>query len=360
MAKGLIVIKIGSSSLTSKSGHLDKNRLVDHVDAIARLTKEKYQVVMVTSGAVAAGYSSIGYAQRPQTIQQKQASAAVGQSLLMQAYTEAFHRHQCVTAQLLVTRADFQSATRFKHISETVSELLKRRVIPIINENDSTSVDELTFGDNDLLSALVSGMVHADMLCLFTDINGVYDQNPFQHKEAKKYHYINAVTDQLIEEMGESHSNVGTGGMKSKLIAAKTANEFGVSAFIGTGNDLHTFYDILLGKGDGTYVGHFSQKSMSVTKQWILYHSQPVGSVFIDSGASLALLKHRKSLLATGVVSAQGPFRAGDIINVFAGDTLIGRGKITCDSEELMTQITTPTKLKSKKAIINRDFWVTI
>ncbi len=360
MAKGLLVIKIGSSSLTSKTGHLDHSRLVHFVEEMTHLMNENYQVVLVTSGAVAAGYSSMGYAQRPRTIQQKQASAAVGQSILMQAYTEAFRQHQYVTAQLLVTRADFRDATRFKHISETLTELLKRRVIPIINENDTTSVDELTFGDNDLLSALVSGMLHADMLCLLTDINGVYDQNPFHHKHAKKYHYIDTVSDHLLTEIDESVSRVGTGGMRSKLIAAKTANDAGVSAFIGTGLGKHSFSDVLLGKGNGTYVGHFSKKTMSLTKQWILYHSHPIGHVQVDSGAALALLKQNKSLLPAGVVSAKGPFSAGDIIDVYENHLLIGRGKVSCSDEELQTLLTTQSKEKLTKAIINRNFWVTI
>ncbi|WP_078391303.1 glutamate 5-kinase [Shouchella patagoniensis] len=366
MANGIIVIKIGSSSLTDSAGHLNVPQLKNHVQAIVALLKQKYKVVLVTSGAVAAGFPILGYKQKPQSISQKQAAAAVGQSLLMQSYMEAFRKHHYVAAQLLLTRADFTDSTRFSNMSRTIVELLNRGAIPIVNENDSISIDELTFGDNDRLSALVSGIVHADMLCLFTDVNGVYDQNPFKNKDAKKYHYLANIPETLLKEIDSTTSSVGTGGMKSKLLAAKTAIDFGTNVFIGSGCGNAKFTDVLHGKGDGTYLGPFSNKTMSNVKQWIVYHSKPIGSIHIDEGASMALLQKRKSLLPAGVIQAEGPFTAGDIINVFANSKLIGKGKVNFSKNELdlikglssveAMQVTN----RSKKAVIHRNFWVAI
>ncbi len=178
MKKQRIVVKIGSSSLADSHGGISKEQLSDHVAALARLKEEGHEVLLITSGAVAAGFSALGYPSRPVTIKGKQAAAAVGQSLLMQAYTEEFRKYGIVTAQLLLTRSDFSRKEQYSNAYATLGELLKRSALPIINENDSISLEELTFGDNDMLSALVSGLVSADILMIFTDVNGLYDKNP--------------------------------------------------------------------------------------------------------------------------------------------------------------------------------------
>src|SRR5690625_2565570 len=172
MKKQTIVVKIGSSSLTNEKGEIDDEKLTCHVEAIAALKKANHTVILVSSGAVAAGFKTLGYPVRPVTIKGRQAAAAVGQSLLIQSYIKRFQEHDLVSAQILLTRSDFSDRERYRNAFSTIMELLDRGVIPIINENDTVSVDELTFGDNDMLSALVSGFIHADQLIILTDING--------------------------------------------------------------------------------------------------------------------------------------------------------------------------------------------
>ena len=206
------------------------------------------------SGAVAAGFRN-GLSVETGDDQGKQAAAAVGQSLLIQSYMEGFSKYNIFPAQILLTRADFADKERYRNAYQTLEELLARGLLPIINENDTVSVEELTFGDNDMLSALVSGLVHADMLIILTDINGLYDSNPRENPKAKRYDFLQEITDEMIEKAGGSGSKVGTGGMKSKLIAAKTALSLGVQVFIGQGKGRDKLLRILEGQGDGTYIG---------------------------------------------------------------------------------------------------------
>src|SRR5690625_638880 len=257
MNRQRIVVKIGSSSLTTKQGALSMKKVTLFVEAIAKLKRHGYEVILISSGAVAAGFTALGYPTRPVTIAGKQASAAVGQAMLMQAYIEQFKKFNLTPAQLLLTRSDFSNQTRYSNAYSTLNELLKRGAIPIINENDSTSIEELTFGDNDLLSALVSRLCHASTLCLMTDVNGLYDANPVTNQNAKKIHYLPTLTDELLALAEDTTSTVGRGGKRSKIEAARTALALGVGGFIGKGCEPDMFLDILAGKGDGTYIGSF-------------------------------------------------------------------------------------------------------
>ena len=198
MIKQKIVVKIGSSSLTNEQGEIDEQKLTGYVEAIAALRKAKHTVVLVSSGAVAAGFKQLGYSVRPVTLKGRQAAAAVGQSLLIQSYIKKFQGHRLTPAQILLTRSDFSNRERYRNAFSTIMELLDRGIIPIINENDTVSVDELTFGDNDMLSALVSGFIHADQLIILTDINGLYTDNPMKNPNAKKYHFLEEISDNLL------------------------------------------------------------------------------------------------------------------------------------------------------------------
>src|SRR5699024_2904333 len=191
---------------------------------------------------------------RPVTLKGKQASAAVGQGLLIQSYMEQFSQFNIMPAQILLTRGDFSDRQRYQNAFQTITELLSRGILPIINENDTVVIDELTFGDNDMLSALVSGFIHADQLILLTDINGLYDKNPKTYPDAKKINFLDGISHELLQSIDESGSKFGTGGMKSKVQAAHTAVSLGVPVFIrlGTGDD--KLIHIMNGKGDGTYV----------------------------------------------------------------------------------------------------------
>jgi glutamate 5-kinase len=248
MEKKRIVVKIGSSSLTDSHGKLSITKLREHVGALTRLKEEGHDVILISSGAVAAGCTSMGYLSRPDTVVDKQSAAAVGQSLLAQAYATEFKNHDIVSAQLLLTKDLYMKA------NDTISKLLERGIMPVLNENDSVAVEDLTFGDNDMLSALVSGLVHADQLIILTDINGIYADNPKTNPDAEKYTHLTTIPDELIEAASGAGSDVGTGGMKTKVEAAKTAHNFGVDVFIGTGEGSEKLVDIMDGKGDGTYI----------------------------------------------------------------------------------------------------------
>ena len=258
MRKKRIVVKIGSSSLTNAKGEIDHLRLDDHIHALATLRKAGYEVILVSSGAVAAGFSSLGYTSIPNTVKRKQAAAAVGQSLLIQSYIEKLSAFEIIPAQLLLTRDDFSNRERFRNAFSTITELLKRGLLPIINENDTIAINELTFGDNDMLSALVSGFVHADHLIILTDVNGLYDENPKTNDFAKRYDYLDEITDEMMAAADGSGSKFGTGGMKSKLLADKTATSLGVPVFIGIGSGKGKLMKIIQGEGDGTYISNRS------------------------------------------------------------------------------------------------------
>ncbi|MEW8986394.1 MAG: glutamate 5-kinase [Bacillus sp. (in: firmicutes)] len=366
MAKQRIVVKIGSSSLTNSHGGLSKNKIAEHVAALSKLKKEGNEVILISSGAVAAGFSVLGYQTRPVTIAGKQAAAAVGQGLLMQSYFEEFQKEGIVSAQLLLTRNDFSQQEQYNNAYSTLSELLKRGVIPIINENDSVAVDELTFGDNDMLSALVSGLIHADTLIILTDINGLYDGNPRKDPNAKKYNFLPEVTEDVLEVAGGSGSKVGTGGMRSKLEAAKTALSVGVKVFIGKGEGTDKLLDIVTGKGDGTYIGYNLGTSLKSKKQWIGIHSQIAGRIDIDSGAEHAVIHQGKSLLPAGVKHVDGSFTRGDVVEVWnEKGELIGKGQINYTVDELSkikglsSKEANIVNMHNRIEVIHRDNWVT-
>lgn len=365
--KQRIVVKIGSSSLADSHGGISKEQLSDHVAALARLKEEGHEVLLITSGAVAAGFSALGYPSRPVTIKGKQAAAAVGQSLLMQAYTEEFRKYGIVTAQLLLTRSDFSRKEQYSNAYATLGELLNRSALPIINENDSISLEELTFGDNDMLSALVSGLVSADMLMIFTDVNGLYDKNPQKNEDAKKYYFLPEVTEEIASLAGDAGSKLGTGGMKSKIDAAKTALSLGVSVFIGTGRGQEKFVDVLKGKGDGTYIGNAPQKEMKMTKQWIALHSVVSGQIEVDAGAATAIIQHGKSLLPAGVTNVSGFFQVGEVVEVMTQQgRVIGKGQCTYSAEELrevkgmQSQDIQARGERHSYEVIHRDYWVSL
>ncbi|QGG51110.1 glutamate 5-kinase [Lysinibacillus pakistanensis] len=356
-----IVVKIGSSSLTNAKGEIDKIRLMDHVQAIAELKKYGHEVLLVSSGAVAAGFKQLGYPSRPVTVKGKQAAAAVGQSLLIQTYNALFGIYDIVPAQILLTRTDFSKKERYKNACATFEELLERSILPIINENDTVSVSELTFGDNDMLSALVSGLVHADQLIILTDINGLYNANPIKNPQAKRIDRLTEVSDEMLGFADGSSSKVGTGGMESKLLAARAALNAGVKVFIGTGHGANKLVDIMEGRGDGTYVEHDALAVLTNNKQWIAL-TEVSGKIFIDSGAEHALLANGKSLLPAGVFYVEGDFEKGDVVEVYSEKGLLGRGEVLYSSLELAHAMGKRTAELANYPIevIHRDKWLKI
>jgi glutamate 5-kinase len=339
MAKKRIVVKIGSSSLTNSGGGLSKRKLCEHAAALAYLRQQGHEVILISSGAIAAGFSDLGYPSLPVTVAGKQAAAAVGQGLLVQAYTEAFKTYGIVAAQLLLTRGTFVNEEQYGNVYAALTELLKRSVLPIINENDSVAVDELTFGDNDMLSALVSGLVHADFLIMLTDINGLYEDDPRTNHAAKRYDFLPAVTDELLDQaQGISGSKFGTGGMRSKLAAAQMALSLGVNVFVGTGCGQDKLVQILQGNGDGTYIGNHQTHNLKKPKQWIAFHSPISGKIEIDEGAERAISEDGKSLLPAGIKTFTGSFDAGDVVEIInVNKIVIGKGQVNYSAAELNT-----------------------
>lgn len=362
MAKKRVVIKIGSSSLTKSDGSLSITKLQNHTAAIATLVKQGMEVILISSGAISAGFRDLGYSSRPVTVSGKQAAAAVGQGLLIEAYADAFKQYGLVSAQLLLTRDVFVHPQQFSNVYQTINELLKRSVIPIINENDSVAIDELTFGDNDMLSALVSGLVNADYLIMLTDINGLYSTNPMHDPTATRYDQLAFVSDELIDHTSQnSSSKVGTGGMKSKLLAAQTALSLGVHAFVGVGKGPEAFVNILEGKGDGTYIGNYQTHHIRKHKQWIAFHSKISGQIIVDSGAKEALLKKGKSLLPAGIVEVNGEFEQLAVVEIVYHHNVIAKGQVNYSSVDINqikgmnSQLASQTIKLHKSEVIHRN-----
>jgi glutamate 5-kinase len=275
---------------------------------------------------------------------------------------EKLHAYDITAALLLLTRSDFSNQKRYQNAFATITELLDRDVLPIINENDTIAVDELTFGDNDMLSALVSGFVHADRLIILTDINGIYDGNPKTNHDAKKLDHLENITDSMIQSADKSSSKVGTGGMKSKLLAAKTALSLGVPVFIGQGEGENKLLEVMDGNGDGTYIANSGLHWVNTKKQWIGLHSKPSGSIYVDQGAEEAIRFNNKSLLSAGVFKVKGMFEQGDVVEVLSSNGLLGKGQVRCSSNVLKQWIENCKKegAASKPAlkVIRGDHWV--
>ncbi|GIN60980.1 glutamate 5-kinase 1 [Robertmurraya siralis] len=366
MNKKRIVVKIGSSSLTNANGEIAEGKLKDHVKAIVSARRAGHEIILVSSGAVAAGFKKLGYPARPVKLKGKQAAAAVGQSLLIQTYAKELAPFGITPAQILLTRNDFSKKDRYRNAYSTISELLARGILPIINENDTVSVEELTFGDNDMLSALVSGMLHADQLIILTDINGLYDRDPRDDYNAKRFDFLEDVSEEMMEAAKGTGSNVGTGGMKSKLLAAKTAISLGVKVFIGLGKGEDKLLRILTGFGDGTYIGTEMLSSVKNNKQWISLHSPIAGKLFIDQGAEKALLSQGSSLLPAGIYGVDGVFDKGNVVEVYGRNGLLGKGEVLYSSDEIRKLMGKGREeLKFEKVyitneVIHRDQWVQI
>lgn len=362
-----IVVKIGSSSLTSEAGGLNRKAVDFFVSELSRLKEAGYQVLLVTSGAVAAGFGEIGYPHRPKHLHEKQAAAAVGQALLMQAYRESFAERGIAAAQILLTRADFNSRKRMGNATMAVEELLKQGAIPIINENDTVSIDELKFGDNDTLSALVANLLKADFLLILTDMDGLYTHDPRLDPSAERIEHVESITDDLYAIAGGAGSSVGTGGMRSKLDAARIGMRGGVPVFVGRVTSPGDLLKSLDGNGEGTYF-LTSLASLPRKKQWLGFLSTPLGSLVVDQGAENALLHGGGSLLPVGVQQVQGTFHAGDVIEVVnpSGD-ILGRGLVNYDAEQLMqikglssNEVMKRIEEVHRLEVIHRDEWISL
>ncbi len=310
-----VVIKIGSRVLTDISGALDMAVIGRICDEIAILREQGVQVVIVSSGAIAAGRSELGLNEKPRTIPHKQAAAAVGQTRLMQAYEHSFAPHHLKTAQVLLTGEDLSCRQRFLNARATLDALLGFGIIPIINENDTVVVEEIKFGDNDNLSALVTNVAEAHLLLILTDIDGFYSADPKTHPDARLIPVIRGVTREIERAAGGSGSAVGTGGMATKIAAAKKAGKNGVATIIAPGKRSGVIIAVMQGEEIGTMFLP-TDTGINRRKHWIAYTLRPSGRILVDEGAKIALLEKGKSLLPSGVVRVEGRFERGACIRL--------------------------------------------
>jgi glutamate 5-kinase len=304
---GRIVIKIGSSTLTRSEGGLDFDYISNLAEQVSRIRRQGWETILVTSGAIAAGVHRLGLPPgRPRTMPLKQAAAAVGQGLLMQAYAEAFQKHQMVVAQVLLTRDDFQERGRFLNARNTLSALLKLRAVPIINENDTVAVDEIRIGDNDTLAAQVAAAVSADILLILSDVDGFLDA------EGRVVPVIQEITPEMTALAGDTNGTTGTGGMKTKLEAAYIAASAGVDVVIANGRRPEIVVDTVRGLHVGTKIPSYDR--LSSRKHWLAFNLPVRGVLYVNQGAMERIVGEGKSLLPSGVVGTEGDFEAGDLV----------------------------------------------
>jgi len=306
-----LVLKVGSRVLTAK-GRILSQAIFDRLAREVSAAKKKgYEVIIVSSGAIAAGMARLGLGEKPKTMPQKQAAAAIGQSALMWNYERAFSFFGEKVAQVLLTRDDLSNRNRYLNARNTLSTLLGFGVIPIINENDTVVVEEIKFGDNDNLSALVTNLVSADLLVILSDIDGLYDRDPRLHKSARLIPLVPQVTADLEKRASGTLSPISIGGMVTKLQAARKAGLFGVPMILANGMEEGILERILRGEDVGTLFVSEGNKLTS-RKHWIAFTLEAMGKIVVDDGAKRAILQKGKSLLPSGVIAAEGKFSLGD------------------------------------------------
>ncbi len=328
-----LVVKIGSAVLTQNGG-LRESAIEALSRQVAACVKGGVNVAVVSSGAIAAGRGKLGLKDKPKTIPLKQAAAAAGQAVLMHHYEKAFSSLGLKTAQVLLTAADLVDRQRFLNARNTLLTLLELGVIPIINENDTVAVEEIKFGDNDRLSALVSNLVDADLLVILTDTDGFYDSDPRENKAAKKYDFLETLTDAHFDQAGGTKTDVGSGGMVTKLEAARQAALQGTSTVITAGAAKDVLEKILSDEPVGTFIA--GKKAIGSRKHWIAYTLSPKGALVLDDGACEALSKKGKSLLPSGIREVQGQFGAGEAVRCLSSSGKeIARGLASYSSEDI-------------------------
>lgn len=308
-----VVIKVGSSVLTGGGDDLKEEVFEDLAGSMSALREKGYEVVVVSSGAIAAGRKNLSCFIKPVSIPQKQASAAIGQVRLMWNYEGCFNKYGQMTAQVLLTQDDLSDRQKFLNARNTLFTLLHCGVIPIINENDSVVVDEIKFGDNDILSALVTNLVDADLLLVLTDKDGLFEKDPERYKDATLIQLVDEISSEIQELAKGSTSKLGTGGMVSKVSAAKKTSIFGIPTIIVNGCKKGIITTVFQGEDVGTLFLPKKSK-LSSRKHWIAFNLRPKGVLTVDDGAKKAIVERGKSLLSSGLVEATGHFDFGDAV----------------------------------------------
>jgi len=329
-----VLIKIGSAVLTGENG-LDLQIIEQLVDEMAQLTKEGYQIVIVTSGAIASGKHRMGITGKLKSMPQKQAAAAIGQSRLMRVYSNSFGKYSIFVAQILLTMSDLTDRKRFLNVRNTLSTIIDWGVIPIINENDSVAVDEIKFGDNDHLAAMITNIIDGQLLINLTSTEGLYDRSPSKSKKAKLITLVKEFTEEIESAATDETTEVGLGGMKSKVIAAKAVTASGIPCVIAPGKKKGVLHDIFAGKEVGTLFLPASEP-LSSKKYWIAFTLKSQGKLFLDEGATRALIDEGKSLLPSGITNVEGDFSIGDPVTcVDMEGTQLAKGLVNYNSSDI-------------------------
>ncbi|MBI4687042.1 MAG: glutamate 5-kinase [Nitrospirae bacterium] len=336
-----IVIKIGSNLLASVEQGLNAKRIHTLASDISAVIDKGFEVVIVSSGAVAAGLRKLGLKEKPKDIKLKQAAAAIGQSSLMWAYEKSFGDFGKKAAQVLLTRDDVADRGRFINAKNTLLTLISYGVIPIINENDPVAIDEIKFGDNDFLAALVSGLIEAERLIILSDVEGLYTKDPGR-EGARLISSVDNITGDIEKIAGGRGSSVSTGGMYSKVLAAKQAVSYGIPVVIMSGKKEGLLMRLLEGENIGTYFKP-KQERLTSKKGWIAYGLKSKGIIHIDDGAVKAITMQGKSLLSSGIADIDGRFSIGDAVSCVSKDgKRIAKGLTNYSSEDI-------SRIKGKK-----------
>ncbi len=331
---GLIVVKVGSSLVTGNGAGLDRAAIANWAAQIATLKAQGTQVLLVSSGAVAEGMQRLGWQTRPEAVNDLQAAAAVGQMGLVQCYEQCFAEHQLHTAQILLTHGDLADRTRYLNARSTLRTLLDLNVIPIVNENDTVVTDEIRFGDNDTLAALVANLVEADGLVILTDQQGLYTADPRTNQSAEFIEHAMANDASLLAMAGGAGTTVGTGGMATKVLAAKRAARSGAHTVIAYGRESDVVTKLVAGERIGTHLQAPDVK-MAARKQWLADYLSLQGKLTLDDGAVNVLKSSGKSLLPVGVTAVTGDFSRGELVACCdqAGQE-IARGLVNYSAQE--------------------------
>ncbi len=330
------VVKIGTSTLTYSNGQLNLQRIERLVREMADLHNRGIEVLLVSSGAIGVGASRMGYKKIPRTMPEKQALAAIGQGALVQLYEKLFSEYNKTVAQVLLTREDLDERLRYLNAANALLAILGLGVIPIINENDTVVVEEIKFGDNDTLSALVAGIVNADLLIILSDVDGLYDSDPRANRDARLQTEVQEITMAMENNSKSRGSSFSSGGMLTKLRAARICMAAGIPMVIANSDNDNIIRRIVDGEEIGTLFIPREEK-LQARKKWIAFGTVAQGWVLVDAGAEAALLKKGKSLLPSGVVAVEGDFERGTVVAVAtaADKREIARGMVNYSSDEI-------------------------
>ncbi|MDO4182447.1 MAG: glutamate 5-kinase [Coriobacteriia bacterium] len=332
-----LVVKIGSSTLVGADGRIDHAYLDALAAQVAEVRAAGWQVVVVSSGAIACGLEALGMTQRPTDMPSLQAAASVGQSAFASAYAAAFGARGILTSSVLLTRRDTADRTAYLHARDTMNRLLELGVVPIVNENDTVSVEQIRFGDNDTLAALVACLVEATLVVILSDIDGLYDANPVNNPQAKLIPLVNHIGPHIMSVAGGTGSSVGSGGMVTKLRAARVLMAAGIPLVVACGRKPGVVRSAAFGEQVGTrFASEGKPHEITPRKLWIALGDSAKGAVIVDEGARNALINRGSSLLPVGIAAVDGRFSEGDIVDVKdAAGYIVARGRVAFDSDEV-------------------------